>query len=61
MVKSKKRIETSIESIQKRIEEHKEKIKQYGHEQPWLPDYWQTQIEGLQRQKEKEEKRLGKK
>ena len=61
MVKSKKRIEESMESIQKRIDEHKEKIEKYGHEQPWLPDYWQTQIKNFRKQKEKEEGRLKKK
>ncbi|MFQ5531509.1 MAG: hypothetical protein ACE5ES_02740 [Candidatus Nanoarchaeia archaeon] len=57
-MKSKKGIKKSIESFDKLIEEHKEKIEKFGHEQSWLKDYWEKQIEEFEKQKEKEEKKL---
>jgi len=59
-MKSKKRIEKSIESFDKLIKEHKEKIEKFGNKKPWLKDYWEYQIEEFEHQKEKEEKKLKK-
>jgi hypothetical protein len=59
-MKSKKKIEKSVESFERLIEEHKEKIEKYGNEQPWLTDYWGKQIEEFEKQKEKEKKKLRK-
>ena len=38
-MKSKKKFLKSIESFKKLIDEHKEKIKGFGNDQPWLIDY----------------------
>jgi hypothetical protein len=57
-MKSKKNIQKSIESYDKIIEEHKEKIEKFGDENPWLKDYWEKQIEVFEENKEKEMKRL---
>ena len=60
MVKSKKRLEKSIGSYDKRIREHKEKIEKFSQERPWLLDYWKTQIRVLEENKEKEKRKLEK-
>ena len=60
MVKNKRKIKKSIESYDKRIEEHREKIEKFSHEKPWLKKYWETQIKVLEENKEKEKKKLGK-
>jgi len=59
MAKSKKRIRKSIESFDKLIKEHKEKIKKFSVGRPWLEDYWNKQIKEFEKQKKKEEKKLG--
>jgi len=57
-MKSKKSIQKSIDSYDKLIEEHKEKIERFGDENPWLKDYWEKQIEVFEENKEKEKKRV---
>ena len=57
-MKSKKSIQKSIDSYDKLIEEHKEKIEKFGEENPWLKDYWEKQIEVFEENKEKEKKRV---
>ena len=59
-MKSKKRIKKSIESFDKLIKEHKEKIEKFGNERSWLKDYWEKQIEEFENQKEKVKKKLEK-
>lgn len=57
----KKKIIKGIKSFQKRIEEHKDKIKEYkesGGKNYALIDYWEKETERLKKQKEEEEKRL---
>ncbi len=60
MVKSKKRIEKSIESYDERIKEHQEKIENYGGPNDYVVKYWEKEIEKLKREKEKDEKKLKK-
>ena len=59
-MKSKKKIKKSIDSYDKIIEEHKQKIEKFGDEKPWLKNYWKNQIEEFEHQKEKEERKLEK-
>ena len=58
MAKSKKRIKKSIESIEKLIKEHKNKIEEYDGKKDFLIDYWKKQVEVFEREKEKEKKKL---
>lgn len=60
MGKSKKRINKSIESFDKLIEEHKQKIEEYKGPKDYLIDYWEKQIEGFEGEKEKQKKKLKK-
>ena len=60
-MKSKGRIRKSIESFDKLIEEHKNKIEEFGKEKSWLKDYWEKQIDEFKKAKENEEKKLKKK
>ncbi|NCO10977.1 hypothetical protein GW924_00010 [Candidatus Pacearchaeota archaeon] len=53
----KKRLEKGIESLEKQIEKHKEKIEKFAHEKPWLKDYWQKQIEGFEKEKDRKKRR----
>jgi len=41
----KKKIEKSIESLEKQIEIHREKIRVHGGESDFVKDYWEKQIE----------------
>lgn len=61
MAKRKKKLKKGIESIEKQIEKHKEKIESFAHENPWLKDYWEAQIEDFKREKKKKEARLKRK
>jgi len=56
----KKKIRKSIESFEKRIEEHKLKIEGYGGKKDYLKKYWEDEIKVFKRQKEEEEKKLKK-
>lgn len=58
MAKSKKRIEKSIESFGRLIEEHKRKILDGGDKEGYLKSYWQEEIKNFEKQKEKEKRRL---
>lgn len=60
MDRSKKRIEKSVESYDKLIKEHKEKIDNYKGPKEYLFHYWEKQIETFKREKEKEEKKIKK-
>jgi hypothetical protein len=59
-MKSKKSIKQSIKSYDRLIEEHEDKKEKHGHEQPWLKGYWDSQIEELEKQKRREQKKLEK-
>lgn len=61
MAKSKKRIRKSIESYEKQIEIHEDKIKNYDGKDEVVPMYWAKEIKTLERNKKKEEKKLKKK
>ena len=61
MVKTKKRIEKSIESFDKLIQEHKDKIEQYTGNKEYLQDYWKKQILTFEAEKQKQESKLKKK
>ena len=61
MVSRKKRLEKGIESIDRQIEFHKQKInesKNRGNIE--LEDYYSREIEGLQKTKERKQKQLEK-
>ena len=60
MVKSKRRIEKSIESFDKLIEEHKKKIIDSGDKGDYLKSYWEDEIKNFEKQKEKARKKLEK-
>jgi len=60
----KKKIKKSIESIEKRIKEHKEKIGKYEKESGKdyaLKEYWKREIEDFEEKKEEQIKKLKKK
>ena len=59
-MKSKDRIKKSIESFDKLIEEHKNKIEEFGKEKSWLKDYWEKQIDEFKAEKEKADVKLKK-
>ena len=58
MVKSKKRIKKSIESFEKQIERHKDKIAEYSGEKDYLISYWEKEITTFEKEKKKAEKKL---
>ncbi len=63
MPKRKKRLKKSIESLGKRIEEHKQKIYEEKKKPNYnyaLVEYWGKDIKGLRLEKEKKEKLLKK-
>lgn len=55
-----KKIKKSIESLDKQIKEHKEKVRSYEGVNYALLDYWEKEIEVFQEQKEKKEEKLKK-
>ena len=57
---SKKKIEKSIESYQKRIEEHLQKVKKYSGKNEFLIDYWNKEIKEFQRKKKEKKNKLNK-
>jgi hypothetical protein len=61
MVKNKKRIRKSIERIDKRKEEHEEKIKHFSQKKPWLGEYWKKEIENFEKEKKNLKEKLKKK
>ncbi len=60
-LKVKKRIEKSIESFDRLIEEHKRKILGQEDENDHLKSYWEDEIKNFEKQKEKEKRRLQRK
>ena len=48
---SKKKIEKSVETIGKQIEKHKEKIKEYEGKNYALIEYWEGEIEAMEKEK----------
>ncbi len=57
----KKKILKSIESFQKRIDEHKKKIGEYGGKNEYLIGYWEKEIATFWAQKKEKEDKLKKK
>jgi len=57
----KRRIKKAIKSLQKRIDEHKQKIKEYEGKNDYLKPYWEKEIGSLTEEKRKEERKLEKK
>lgn len=57
---SKKKIKKLIESLDKQIKEHKEKIGDYAGRNYALLEYWEKEIVIRKKQKEENEKKLGK-
>lgn len=55
---NKKKIKKSIESLDKQIKEHEEKIKDYCGKDYTLLEYWKKEIEVRKKQKEKKLKKL---
>lgn len=58
-----KKVRKSIESYQKRIEEHEKKIKGYkegGGRDYALVGYWEKEKEGFEKKKKEEEEKLEK-
>ena len=61
MAKREKRLKKGIESIEKQIEIHKEKIKKFGHEKDYLEEYWNRQIVDLEKRKKDRESKIKRK
>ncbi|MEK6800551.1 MAG: hypothetical protein AABY05_01330 [Nanoarchaeota archaeon] len=57
---SKRKIEKSIESFEKRTAEHKEKIKEYEGPKDYLIDYWEKEIREFERKKTEKERKISK-
>ena len=55
---SKKKIKKSIESLDKQIREHEQKIRDYNGEDYTLVPYWKKEIEVRKKQKTEKEKKL---
>ena len=55
---SKKKIKKAIESLEKQIKKHEEKVKSYKGKNYALIGYWQKEIEERKRQKQKKEEKL---
>ncbi len=56
----KKKIKKSIESLDKQIKEHEEKIEDYNGKDYTLPEYWEKEIEVRKKQKAEKMKKLKK-
>lgn len=57
-----KKLKKSIESFEKIIKEHEEKIREYeGEEDSPLINYWEKEIKNFKKKKEERERELGKK
>lgn len=57
----KRKIKKAIQSLQKRIEEHKQKIAEYDGKKDYLKGYWENEIETYEKQKAEKENKLKKK
>ncbi len=53
-----KKLKKSIESIEQQIKKHKEKIKLFSSDKPWLADYWNKQIEKFEEEKMKKRSKI---
>ncbi len=60
MAKSKRRIKKSIESYDKRIKEHQDKIDNHDNPDDEVVEYWKKQIATFQENKRKDKERLEK-
>lgn len=61
---SKKRVKKGIDSIEKQLELHEQKIveeKSHPNARPWLIDYWTGEIMRLRKRAEDREKKLSRK
>lgn len=58
MSRRNKNLEKGIESIDLQIQKHKEKIKEFGEDKPWLADYWNKEIEGFEKEKMKKRSKI---
>ncbi len=58
MVKREKRLRKSIESLQKRIDEHKEKIESEEGRKDTTQDYWKSEILDFEKEIEKKKEIL---
>lgn len=54
----KNKVKKSIESIEKQIEKHKEKIKDYEEKNYALLEYWEKEIESMEKEKTRKKKLL---
>ena len=57
---NKKKIEKSIESLEKQIEKHKEKVKEYAGKNYALIEYWEKEIQTMEEEKIKKKRFLEK-
>ena len=57
----KRKIKKSIQSLQKRIDEHKQKIAEYGGKNDYVKKYWEKEIGTYEKQKSEKEDKLKKK
>ena len=55
-----KKLRKSIESFDKKIKEHEEKIEEYSGENNFLINYWEKEIKNFKKSKEEKEKKLKK-
>jgi len=58
---SKKKIKKAIESLDRQIREHEEKVKAYSGKDYTLSEYWKKEIEVRKKQKAEKERKLKKK
>ena len=57
---SKKKIEKGIESLEKQIEKHKEKVKEYEGKNYALIEYWEKEIQTMEEEKMRKKRILEK-
>jgi hypothetical protein len=55
-----RKIKKAIQSLQRRIDEHKQKIAEYQGKNEFVMKYWEKEIETYEKQKTEKEKRLKK-
>lgn len=60
MGKREKRLRKGLESIEKQIRAHREKLKKFWQDKEYLKEYWEKQIESFEKEIEKKKKRLEK-
>ena len=57
---NKKKVEKSIESLEKQIEKHKEKVKEYEGKNYALIEYWEKEIRTMKEEKMRKKRILEK-